>query len=252
MAIETHSPGPAPRALPLAIIGMGRMGRAVDALALERGWDVRARFGRGDAINSDALRGATVAIEVSTAAGAPDNIRACVAAGCAVVSGTTGWDADLPAVQASVLRDGGALLWASNFSIGAHVLAAVGAYLAHALSDPAAQDVGYDAVLVETHHAGKRDAPSGTARAVAGAVGVAWGHPIPITSVRVGHVPGDHELIFDGPFDQLRLIHSVRDRRVFADGALIAASWLSGRLGIFSMDDVLGARAGDALDGATA
>ncbi len=94
-------------------------------------------------------------------------------------------------------------------------------------------------ISVETHHAAKIDAPSGTARGVAAAVGEAMGCVVPVTSIRVGHVPGEHEMIFDGPFEQLRVQHVVRDRRVFADGALAAARWLAGRRGVFTMDDVI-------------
>jgi 4-hydroxy-tetrahydrodipicolinate reductase len=225
--------GPAPS--PLAIIGMGQMGQAIDRLATARGWPVRARVTSRDVINPETLAGAVVAVEFTTGTTAPGNIRACLAAGCAVVSGTTGWDDHMSAVRADVQRVGGALLWASNFAVGAHLLAAAGAEVARALADQAT----YDAVLVETHHMRKRDAPSGTARAIEHAVATAWGRPVPITSVRAGYVPGEHELIFDGPFDQLRLIHTVRDRQVFAEGALMAAAWLAGRRGLFSIEDLL-------------
>jgi 4-hydroxy-tetrahydrodipicolinate reductase len=220
---------------PLAIIGMGRMGQAIDALATARGLPVRARITAQDAITSHMLAGARVAIEFTTAAAAPAVVRACIASGCAVVSGTTGWDAHLPAIRAEVVATGGALLWAPNFAIGAHLLAAAGVRVARSLRNQAA----YDAAIVEIHHAGKRDAPSGTARTISHAVAAAWGKPVPITSVRTGHIPGEHEILFDGPFEQIRLVHSVRDRRVFAEGALTAAAWLVGRQGVFGMDDVL-------------
>jgi len=97
----------------------------------------------------------------------------------------------------------------------------------------------FDAHVVETHHAAKKDAPSGTAIALERAASSALGRSIPITSVRTGHVPGTHELSFDGPFEQIRLTHTARDRRVFADGALHAAEWVRGRRGVFTMRDVL-------------
>jgi 4-hydroxy-tetrahydrodipicolinate reductase len=132
---------------------------------------------------------------------------------------------------------GGRLLWAANFSLGVNVLlelarAAGGLLRGH----------GLDVHLVETHHAAKKDAPSGTALAIARAAGPALGREIPITSVRTGHVPGTHELTFDGPFEQLRLVHEARDRRVFAEGALAAAAWLAARRepGVYTMQDVLG------------
>ena len=96
-----------------------------------------------------------------------------------------------------------------------------------------------DPHLIETHHAAKRDAPSGTAIALASQAAALLGRSVPITSVRVGSVPGTHELLFDAPFEQIRLEHVVRDRRVFAAGALRAAEWLIGRRGVFTLDDVL-------------
>jgi 4-hydroxy-tetrahydrodipicolinate reductase len=94
--------------------------------------------------------------------------------------------------------------------------------------------------LVETHHRAKKDAPSGTAISLGRAVEERLGRPVPITSLRVGSVPGTHELIFDAPFEQIRLEHSVRDRRVFAAGALHAAEWLIRRHGVFTLDHLFG------------
>jgi 4-hydroxy-tetrahydrodipicolinate reductase len=98
---------------------------------------------------------------------------------------------------------------------------------------------GFEAHLVETHHSAKKDAPSGTAGVLAHSAESNFGQSIPITSVRVGSVPGTHELIFDAPFEQVRLVHEARDRRVFAEGALLAARWLVGRTGAYEMKDVL-------------
>jgi 4-hydroxy-tetrahydrodipicolinate reductase len=235
----------------VAIIGHGRMGRAVARLAAERGWSVTAVLAAADnpggrGITREALGGAEVAVEFTAPGAAADNIRACVAAGCPVVSGTTGWLAHLPAVRAEVERTGGGLLWAANFSLGVHILSALvkqAADLVARAQATAGGEAAFDLAIVETHHAGKKDAPSGTARALAaraaeGAGGGRTPESIPVTSVRTGHVPGTHEVIFDAPFEQLRLTHEARDRRVFADGALLAAGWLIGRRGVFTMDDV--------------
>ena len=93
--------------------------------------------------------------------------------------------------------------------------------------------------MIETHHSAKKDAPSGTGASLEKLAAAELGKSVPITSVRVGSVPGTHELIFDGPFEQIRLVHEARDRRVFADGALLAARWIIGRKGVFTMEDVL-------------
>ena len=225
--------------LRMAVIGDGKMGRAVSALAAERGCDVVATIGSrenagGSGITAASLRGAEVAVEFTEPAAAPTNIEACVEAGVPVVCGTTGWYDQLDAVASEVRRHGGALLYAANFSLGVAVFLQV----VEAAARAAARAGDFDAHILETHHSAKKDAPSGTALLVQRAARAAAAN-VPITSVRTGHVPGTHELIFDAPFEQLRLIHEARDRRVFADGALLAARWLLGRKGVFGMTDLL-------------
>jgi len=224
----------------LAIVGLGKMGRAVDELAQAHGFDVVARLGRdrGSAtgIDRDSLRGAEVAIEFTEPASAPANIRALIAAGCPVVTGTTGWSEQLPAVAREVERTGGTMIWESNFSPGAQMLLAL---LSTAASSVARLPGSFAPHLIESHHAAKKDAPSGTARTLAERA-ESLGMKVPITSVRVGSVPGTHEIILDAPYEQLRIEHLVRDRRVFASGALIAARWLIGKRGVFRMSDVTG------------
>jgi 4-hydroxy-tetrahydrodipicolinate reductase len=181
------------------------------------------------------LNGADVAVEFTVPEAAPTNIRALIAAGCPVVVGTTGWYDHLDAVRRDVNASNGALLTATNFSLGVNIFEQVVAYAARLLS----RAPGFDVHIVETHHAAKKDAPSGTANTLAKSASAAWGKPIPITSVRTGSVPGTHEFIFDAPFEQIHLEHIARDRRVFAEGALVAARWLIGRRGVFTMRDVL-------------
>jgi 4-hydroxy-tetrahydrodipicolinate reductase len=223
----------------VALIGMGKMGRVLDQLAPERGWEVVARIdGRTNqgarGITPATLNGADVAIEFTEPAAAAANVRASVAANCPIVVGTTGWSGELPALAEWVKQKGGALLTASNFSLGVNAFAQIVAVASHLLRGAG----GFDAHLVETHHAAKKDAPSGTAITLRGAT--SWPHEIPITSVRTGSVPGTHEFVFDAPFETITLTHAARDRRVFAEGALVAAAWLIGRTGVFTMTDVLG------------
>ena len=223
----------------LAIVGMGKMGRAVDDLAKDHGFDVVARLGRDGGsstrIDREALRGAEVAIEFTEPTAALGNVRALIAAGCPVVSGTTGWTEHLPAVSREVENAGGALIWDSNFSPGAQMLLAL---LGTAATSLARAPGGFAPQIVETHHSAKKDAPSGTARTLAERA-ESLGVKMPITSVRVGSVPGTHEIILDARYEQLRLEHVVRDRRVFAEGALVAARWLIGKRGVFRMSDVM-------------
>lgn len=219
----------------IAIIGHGKMGRAVEDVARAQNVPIRACIGRGTPVNASTLEGADVAIEFTNPQSAVANARACIDAGCAVVVGSTGWGNELDALSEFVDQRGGALLWSPNFSLGLNamlgvVLTAGGAF---------GRIPGFDVHLVETHHTAKKDAPSGTALHLARALGAALGRDVSITSVRVGSVPGTHEIIFDGPSEQIRLTHEVRDRRVFAEGALLAARWLVGRRGVFTLDDVL-------------
>jgi 4-hydroxy-tetrahydrodipicolinate reductase len=229
----------------VAIIGLGRMGRAIQDLAPRMGWNVCATFDAGTSaggagITPQALNGADAAVEFTEPAAAAVNVRACVRAGCPVVVGTTGWYDALPEIEREVESSRGALLWAPNFSLGVNVLDE----LVRSAGDLLGAAGGFEAHIVETHHAAKKDAPSGTAamlrRTLAGSAQREPG----VTSVRVGSVPGTHEVVFDAPFEQLVLRHEARDRRVFAAGALTAAAWLIGRQGVFTMRDVLKAGGG--------
>jgi 4-hydroxy-tetrahydrodipicolinate reductase len=213
----------------------------VRELADERGVTVvgmldRAAMEDESGVTKDLLSGADVALEFSTPSTAVANIGVCLDAGCPVVVGTTGWYEQLPAVEASVEASGGSLLWASNFSVGIALLAK----LVERAGELASGLEQFDVQMTETHHTAKRDAPSGTALTLEGEMSRALGRRVPITSVRTGFVPGTHEVTLDGPFERITLAHEARDRRVFADGALTAAAWLTGRKGVFTMADVFG------------
>lgn len=223
----------------LAIIGFGKMGRTIEQLAPERGCEVVARIDPkgGDAglVTRDSLNRADVAVEFSTPSSAPGNVRAAIEAGCPIVVGTTGWYDHRADTEAFAIERRGALLIAPNFSVGVAAFGEIVKAAAQALRAAP----GFDAHITETHHAAKKDAPSGTAANLQKLAAAEWGKDIPITSIRTGSVPGTHEFLFDAPFEQIRLEHMARDRRVFADGALLAAKWLIGKHGVFTMSDVL-------------
>jgi 4-hydroxy-tetrahydrodipicolinate reductase len=224
----------------IAIIGDGKMGQAIQQLAIEQGWKVAAFLGEresdsGSGISSASLGDADVAVEFTQPDAAVANITATLRAGVPVVVGTTGWYESLPDVTRIAKEAGTGLLWSPNFSLGVNVLIELARY-AGTLMRPLD---GFDAHIVETHHSRKKDAPSGTAIAIGKAASDTLDRPIPTTSVRAGSVPGTHELIFDGAFEQLALTHLVRDRRVFAEGALKAADWLVGKRGVYTMRDIL-------------
>lgn len=175
-----------------------------------------------------------MAIEFTVPKAAAALVRGCAELGVPVVSGTTGWDAERAIVETFVRSSNGALLWAPNFALGVHLFAKV---VEEAARRFAHERAGFDAALVETHHKQKLDAPSGTGRLLADIAQRARGKEVPVTSIRTGHVPGTHELVFDAAFEQVRLVHEARDRRVFAAGALAAARWLAGKRGVFTLDD---------------
>lgn len=225
---------------PIAIIGDGKMGQAVAALASDQDCEVvvmitEAGNPAGKGITRATLKGAKVAIEFTQPDSAVANIKACIAANIPVVVGTTGWYNDLPTItkEVSGKGGGGALLWSANFSIGVNILLGLAARAGELTSGKS----GFDAHIVETHHNQKKDAPSGTAQILAAAFEKTSGRKIPITSVRTGSVPGTHELILDAPFEEISVTHVARDRRVFAEGALQAAKWLVGKTGVFTMAD---------------
>ena len=224
----------------VALIGMGRMGRALDALAGERGIEVVARLDAPEmhrGLTRMDLHDAQVAIEFSQPDVAVDNAIACLSLHCPVVIGTTGWRAHHERLGQAIVQYGCPALASPNFSLGVQLFLAIAEDTARRVRDMS----GFDVHIVETHHAAKQDAPSGTGIAIGDRISAALGRETGITSVRVGSVPGTHEVILDAPFEQIRLVHEARDRRVFADGALVAARWLAaGRApALYSMQDVL-------------
>lgn len=224
----------------VALIGLGRMGRAIDDLARDRHCAVVARLDAGDmssGITAEQLGGAEVAIEFTTPESAVENAVSLLRIGCPVVIGTTGWSDRLPEVEAAAHHTQCPVLWSPNFSMGVQLFLA----MAEDAARHARHVIGFDAHVVETHHVAKRDAPSGTGLAIAQRLRNGLGRDVPITSVRTGSVPGTHEIIFDAPFEQIRLVHEARDRRVFADGALMAARWLAAvrAPGVYTMRDVM-------------
>jgi 4-hydroxy-tetrahydrodipicolinate reductase len=229
----------------IVIVGNGRMGRAVAAQAEARGHAVRV-IGReenagGQALTAERLRGVDVAVEFTRPEAAADNVTRLVEAGVPVVCGTTGWDAERAAVAGLVERTGGALLHAANFSVGVHLFLRA----ARRLAEELAGRPGFDAFILEEHHAAKRDAPSGTAGVLRDALAAADpGREFPITSIRAGATPGTHTLAYDGEHERIVLTHLARSRAGFAAGALAAAEWLPGRRGVFTVEDMLFGDAG--------
>lgn len=227
--------------LRIALVGYGRMGRAVEAAARERGHAIHCILGRADnpdgaGLTPERLAGAEVAIEFTTPAAAPRNIERLIEAGMPVVTGTTGWGDQLPRIAALVRERRGALLYAPNFSIGVQLFLRA----ARALARGFAGRPEFDAFILEEHHAKKLDAPSGTALALRALLrGADPAREYPITAIRAGSIPGLHSLTYDGPHETVTLTHAARGRGAFAAGAVAAAEWLPGRSGVFTFEEML-------------
>jgi 4-hydroxy-tetrahydrodipicolinate reductase len=250
----------------IAIIGFGKMGKTLERLALEQGHriaaivDPLAESGTSlsgapctDHIAGAALKDADLAFEFTRPDTALANIKALAERKIPVVTGTTGWLDKLDEAEAAVNKAGAALMWASNYSLGINLFCRIAAYAAELLN----KFPEYDLAGRETHHNQKADSPSGTAKTLAALIlkkftrkkSVVWDtlnrKPLPselhFPSLRLGAVPGTHELIFDSPEDSIELLHRARNRDSLAKGALRAAEWLIAkkRQGIFTIEDVL-------------
>jgi 4-hydroxy-tetrahydrodipicolinate reductase len=225
----------------MVIVGDGRMGRAVAAQAETRGHVIHAVIGAkenadGRALTAERLRGADVAVEFTQPEAVVANLERLIEAGIPAVTGTTGWRAELPRIEALVERRRGALLHAANFSVGVHLFLRAARDLARRFAERPA----FDAFILEQHHAGKLDAPSGTARELQARLHEADpARPFPITSVRAGATPGTHAVAYDGPYERVTLQHESRSREGFAAGALAAAEWLPGHPGVHTVEDML-------------
>ena len=226
------------------------MGREIERILAERGHAVRLVIDADNRRMLDAghLHGVDVALEFTTPATAYDNIRTCIDAGIPVVSGTTGWTDRLDELKARCRERNGAFFYAANYSLGVNLLFRLNRRLAEMIDGAG----GYDIRIEEVHHTQKKDAPSGTAIALAediiGRTGAksrwvnrpaAAPDELVITSVREGAVPGIHTVVYESEDDVLTLRHEIKNRRALAVGAVVAAEFLNGKRGVYTMDDLL-------------
>lgn len=233
-----------------AIIGYGKMGREIEKILIERGHDVTLVIDTDNAadLNAANLAGVDVALEFTMPSTAYANIRTCIENATPVVSGTTGWTDRLGELQQLCREKGGALFYASNYCLGVNLMFRLNRQLA-AMIDRVG---GYDAKIEEVHHTQKKDAPSGTAITLAeeiiGRIGTKerWVNrpaadpsELAIASIREGAVPGIHTVTYTSADDVLTLRHEILNRRTLALGAVIAAEFLNGKRGVYTMDDLL-------------
>jgi 4-hydroxy-tetrahydrodipicolinate reductase len=216
----------------LLIVGYGKMGRMVDEMAADHGFEVVGRIDVG----RDEWTDADVAVDFTTAAAVEANFQTYVDRRLRVVIGTTGLGESSRRLQAVAAASGLGVVAAPNFSIGVNLFQMIVEEAAMRMT----VHPQFGAWIHEAHHATKRDAPSGTALILRDAmVKIGFDRPIDMSSTRAGTIPGVHTIGFDGPSDTIELTHTARDRRGFAAGALLAAKWIQGRSGWFTMQDVL-------------
>jgi 4-hydroxy-tetrahydrodipicolinate reductase len=225
----------------LAIVGYGKMGRLIDQLAPEYGFQVSLKLDEFNNSNFEGLTaenfgGIDAAIDFSIPAAVPRNAEGIAALGVNIVIGTTGWLEHLDAVKSAVQRYGTGLVWSPNYSVGVNAFFRLAAEAARLL----AAQPEYGAWAWEIHHSTKKDAPSGTLlKLIEGMKNAGYGRPIDAGSNRAGAHPGTHEIGFDSSSDTITLRHTARSREGFARGALKAAQWVIGKKGFYEFSEIV-------------
>ncbi len=223
----------------VGLVGVGKMGGSIASVAESRGHRVAWRLARveneaGSGLTPARLASVDVVFEFTGPAAALANLLRLAGSGSRVVCGSTGWTHELPRVEDAFRRGSGALVHAVNFSVGVRHFFDLATRAAELYGA-----AGYASYLVEEHHEGKRDAPSGTAKEIAALVEMAGGRRLPVTSVRAGTIPGTHRLVFESPEDEIELVHRARGRVGFARGAVWAGERIAERTGVFEFGDLL-------------
>jgi len=234
----------------IALIGYGKMGKAIETLALQQGHSIVLKINskNPEMLQKEYLQEADVAIEFSGPASAFDQVRKCLEAGVPVVCGSTGWLQHWEEAVSICRKHQNAFIWASNFSVGVNLFFQLNKYLAQLMNAHAE----YNVQLEEIHHTEKKDAPSGTAITLAEQVigmldhKTGWkkdhadtAQEVAILSKRIAGVPGTHEVLYESAVDSITIKHTAYSREGFALGALLAAAFIKDKTGIFTMNDVL-------------
>lgn len=240
----------------LALIGYGKMGKEVERAAKEKGakiikvFDIDNNTG-GLGLTKESLKGVDVCIDFSTPGAVLDNIEAVAESGKNIVVGTTGWYDRLDHVRKLVKEKKIGLLYSANFSLGVNIFSQIVMDAAHLFK----RHAEYDVAISEVHHKAKADSPSGTALTLGSIIlqnlgrkselttdavhGGIKPHQLHVTSTRVGAVTGKHAVMFDSEADSIELVHTAKSRTGFALGAIVAAEWLKGKKGMYTMRDVI-------------
>jgi 4-hydroxy-tetrahydrodipicolinate reductase len=233
----------------IGLIGYGKMGKAIEKIALEKGHTLGLKADSKTSFSIDDLKKHDVIIEFTNPQSCVTNIEKCLMAGVPIVVGSTGWYNELDKVTALNKDKNGSLLHATNFSIGVNLFFSFNSYIAKQMQKYSE----YNVKVHEVHHTQKLDAPSGTAITTAETIlknygsKKNWVHEkkgtlseLEITHERIDNVPGTHVVTYASPIDDISISHVAHNRTGFATGAVIAAEWIVTKKGIFTMRDVLG------------
>ena len=229
----------------IALVGYGKMGKIIDEISQSRGHEVVARL--KETPTKESLNDADVVIEFSNPEAAFENIKVCLENKIPVICGTTGWLDKKPEIERIAVEQNSAFLYGSNFSLGVNLFFAINEKLAKLMNNVDE----YQCQLEEIHHTHKKDAPSGTAISIAEGIienskyeawklGETKGKELGIFAIREDEVPGTHSVFYRSEVDEIEIKHTAFNRNGFALGAVIAAEWIVGKQGVFSMKDVLG------------
>jgi 4-hydroxy-tetrahydrodipicolinate reductase len=234
----------------IALVGYGKMGKAIEEIALQKGHEIvlKIDINNLNELTASNLSLADAVIEFTGPHSAFNNIMKCIEAGKPVVSGSTGWLEQYETVKQYCQSLNGAFLYSSNFSVGVNIFFEVNKRLAELMSD----HPDYDITLTEVHHTQKKDSPSGTAISLAEQIigkvprKKMWVNHISddldeleIISERIDPAPGTHKIRYQSAIDEIEIIHTAHSRKGFAMGAVLAAEFIHGKKGIFTMKDVL-------------
>lgn len=234
----------------IAILGYGKMGKAIECIAIERGHEIVIKINSNntDTLTTDSLKMADVAIEFSSPLHVVSNIKTCIQAGIPIAVGTTGWYDQANEIYNQVRESKGSFLAASNFSVGVNIFFEINKRLAKLM----ANQPSYTSEIQEIHHTEKLDSPSGTAITLAEEIITQnnsysfWENnpsenreALEIMSYREPEVPGTHEVTYDSDIDKISIKHEAKNRKGFALGAVLAAEYIHNKKGIFTMQDVL-------------
>ena len=218
----------------IAILGNGRMGKRISELATEKGHTIVATSSSEKPANTLDLSSADVAIDFSTPSTAFENISHALNSGIPVISGTTAWLSKLEDVKDLCLQKEGAFLYASNFSLGVNLFFELNKKLAQLMKNH-----DYESKIHEVHHTRKLDSPSGTAITLGKQMQKITNTKSVITADRIDDLAGTHIISYTSAVDEIEIKHTAKNRDGFAMGAIIAADWIIGKKGVFSMKDVL-------------